>query len=107
MYTIAGVTLVVTGAGVYYYLSADKPSQSTPTHGGKKKKKSKKAKKEDDASAGASVKSASQAPSVTSTDLPDAEALSEEVIESLTEQVWETYMLQCMGSNQRIRNEKN
>lgn len=87
VYTIAGVTLVVTGAGVYYYLAADKPTQPATTPSQKKKKSKRKQKKEDDASAGASTASISQAPSVTSADLPDEEALSEDVIESLSEQV--------------------
>jgi import receptor subunit TOM70 len=93
VYTIAGVTLVVTGAGVYYYLAADKPSQPSPTPGQKKKKSKRKTKKEDDASARASKASISQAPSVTSADIPDTEGLSEEVIESLSEQVSYPYRL--------------
>jgi mitochondrial import receptor subunit TOM70 len=91
VYTIAGVTLVITGAGVYYYLSSEKsqkPSQSPSTK--KKSKNRKKAKKDDEVASktDASSKVEPQAASVTSGDLPaDLDELTEDVIASLSEQV--------------------
>src|ERR1700753_4024610 len=92
VYTIAGVTLVVTGAGGYYYLSADKsekPSAATAT-GKKKGKKGRKGKKDDESASKADTasKAPSLAASVTSGDVPvDLDELTEETIASLSEQV--------------------
>lgn len=85
VYTIAGVTLVVTAAGIYYYTS----DASVPKPASKKKPKKRKSKKDDEASTEASTsRDATQSASVTSGDLSlDPEELTEEVIASLSEQV--------------------
>jgi import receptor subunit TOM70 len=97
VYTIAGVTLVVTGAGVYYYLSTDKSQQQAPSTSAKKKSKNRKKTKKDDDSASksdASSKLDSRAASVTSGDLPvDLNELTEDVIESMSEQVYQSLAL--------------
>jgi mitochondrial import receptor subunit TOM70 len=91
VYTIAGVTLVVTGAGVYYYLVSEKGTQPTAAPSGKKKsKKNKKAKKDDDSASKSDVAARQEpaAASVASGDLPsDLEEITEEFIASLSEQV--------------------
>lgn len=48
VYTLAGVTIVATGAGIYYYSSAPRPAGSSPSKK-KAKKDKRKAKKEADA----------------------------------------------------------
>ena len=97
VYTVAGVTLVVTGAGVYYYLSADKSQQQAPSTSVKKKSKNRKKSKKDDETASktdASSKLDSRAASVTSGDLPvDLDELTEDVIESMSEQVYQSFGL--------------
>jgi import receptor subunit TOM70 len=89
VYTIAGVTLLVTAAGIYYVntsQTAEKEKATTP----KKKARKRKAKKSDVESSAATEKSETQTEkaSVTSGDLPvDLDELTEEVISSLSEQV--------------------
>jgi mitochondrial import receptor subunit TOM70 len=90
VYTIAGVTLIVTGAGVYYYLSTDKSSKPAQTSSSKKRSKNKKKAKKDDDTASKAESSKFEAPSasVTSGDLPvDVEELTDEYIASLSEHV--------------------
>jgi len=89
VYTIAGVTLVVTAAGVYYYSSEAAPvTKSSP----KKKAKKRKNKKDPDQAkqpeAPTQAGAEKPAPSVASADLSlDADELTEEVIASLSENV--------------------
>jgi hypothetical protein len=90
VYTIAGVTLVVTGAGVYYYLSSNDSSKPSQSSSSKKKSKNKKKFKKDDDTASKAESSKSEAPSasVTSGDLPvDIDELTDEYIASLSEHV--------------------
>jgi import receptor subunit TOM70 len=94
VYTIAGVTLVVTAAGVYYYVSdVDQPSKSAASTSGKKKAKKdrRKGKKDVEPSTAKEAQSSSttKAASVASGDVEsELEELTEEFIASLSEQVW-------------------
>jgi import receptor subunit TOM70 len=81
VYTIAGVTLVATGAGVYFYLSLDQPKKPA-----KKKSKSKKKAKKDDAQESTAA-GARDAVSSASQDAVNPEEYTEEFIEALSEQV--------------------
>jgi import receptor subunit TOM70 len=90
VYTIAGVTLVVTAAGIYYVNSSQAAeSEKATTPSSKKKTRKRKGKKSDvEASAGTEKsESKPQSASVISGDLPvDVDELTEEVIASLSEQ---------------------
>jgi len=59
VYSLAGVTVVVTGGAVYYY-STSKENKSTATASGKKKSKKDKRKAKKDAEAGEAAKAASE-----------------------------------------------
>ena len=93
VYTIAGVTLVVTAAGVYYYVSdVDPSSKPAPSTSGKKKSKKdrRKGKKDVEPSAAkeAQPSSTTKSATVASGDgESELEELTEEFIASLTEQV--------------------
>jgi import receptor subunit TOM70 len=80
VYTIAGVTLVATGAGVYFYLSSDQPKKP------KKKSKNKKKAKKDDANQDNAAGSTRDVVSP-SADALNPEDYTEEFIEALPEQV--------------------
>jgi import receptor subunit TOM70 len=84
VYTIAGATLVVTAAGVFYYISE---SRSTTTPKAKKKSKSKRKAKKDEKSKDAPAESDKSA-SVASVDTSlEIDELTDEVIESLSLEV--------------------
>lgn len=93
VYTIAGVTLVVTAAGIYYVNSNQVTPEQEKTITPKKKTRKRKAKKGDGEASEKADKSETQAQaaSVKSGDLPlDVDELSEDVIASLSDKVRET-----------------
>lgn len=56
VYTIAGVVVVVTGAGAVYYLSEPKPPKSTQPRKSKKERRLEKKKAEEEKQAGINLK---------------------------------------------------
>jgi import receptor subunit TOM70 len=94
VYTIAGATLVVTAAGVYYYVSdVEQSSNPASPSSGKKKAKKRKSKKEGESPTAKDTQgsSTSKSASVVSGDVEnELEDFTEEFVASLTEQVRRT-----------------
>lgn len=89
VYTVAGVAVVVTGAGVAYYLTDSKDSASSRDTGGKKGSKEKRRKrKEDEKKSSATEKSdqKSKTPTVESEPVEELPEVDETIVESLSPQ---------------------
>ncbi|KAF2672817.1 import receptor [Microthyrium microscopicum] len=105
VYTIAGVTVLVSAAGIYYYVNDTTPSKPSP----KKKSKKRKGKKDEDASTGATT-SRETPPSVSAStgdyELENVD-MSEEFITSLSEQERKDYASKLKAAGNKAYGSKD
>jgi import receptor subunit TOM70 len=100
VYTIAGATLVVTAAGVFYYIS-ESQSSTAPK---KKKSRTKRKGKKDDAKPNDAPAESDKSASVSSVDTSlEIDELTDEVIESLSLEVSHSPMLSFLTCHRNAR----
>ncbi|KAI4597415.1 TOM (translocase of outer membrane) complex component [Pestalotiopsis sp. 9143b] len=107
VYTIAGVTLVATGAGVVYYLNSDsKPKTTQPKISKKEKRKRKEAERQAEAQKAAEVtaEKPKQAPVEPAEELPEITA---ELAATLSEEKRKEYALQLKNAGNKAYGSKD
>lgn len=107
VYTIAGVTLVATGAGVVYYLNSDSTPKSTqPKISKKEKRKRKEAERQAEAqkAAEATAEKPKQAPVEPAEELPEITA---ELAATLSEEKRKEYALQLKNAGNKAYGSKD
>lgn len=107
VYTIAGVSLVVTGAGVIYYLNSDSKPKISPQHklSKKERRKRKEAERQADAEKTTESQSAkSKAAAPPEENLPE---ITEELVATLTPEQRKDYALQLKNAGNKAYGLKN
>ncbi|KAI1865843.1 hypothetical protein JX265_002906 [Neoarthrinium moseri] len=108
VYTIAGVTLVATGAGVVYYLNSDvKPKPSQPKISKKEKRKRKEAERQAEANK-AAAEAQPEKPKAASVESADElPQITEELVATLTDEQRKDYALQLKNAGNKAYGSKD